>query len=73
MYMCVCVCVCVCVSVCLSVCLTVAERRAYTNRPISFKFDIWGPLANISSLFLFFPLPLKLRVANDKIFKISIK
>ena len=35
-----CVCVCVCVCVCLSVCLSVADRRAKTNWPISFKFDI---------------------------------
>ena len=50
---CVYVCVCVCVCVCVYVCLSVAEGKAKTNRPISFKIDIQGPLANISSLFIF--------------------
>ena len=60
-------------NVCVCVCLSVADRRAQTNRPISFKFDIWGPLVKISSRFFSFPLPLKLRVVYiGKEIKISI-
>ena len=44
--------------------LSAFPGKILETRKISFKIDIQGPLANISSLFLVFPLPLKLRVVH---------